>query len=95
MEVPDEGELLEGTSKNATRSRSSDVGGRVIVEAARAGVLGLSWMLVATFVRKRPRNRKTGWAVLDNAFFVTLASINNPCVSGQRKSFVERQQERS
>jgi len=77
-------ELPEGVSKNATRSRSLDVGGRVTVEAARAEVLGLIRMSVAALVRKPRRNRKGDRDVLDKTFLAALASINHPYVSGER-----------
>ena len=94
MEGPDEIELLEGVSKNATRSRSSDVGGRVTVEAARTEVLRLVRMAVAVFVCKHPRNRKWGRKALVKAFLATLGSINHPCVSSERVSLVGCQQKR-
>ena len=56
VEGPDEIELLECVSKNATRSRSLDVGGRVTVEAARKEVLWLIRMPVAIVVCRHPRN---------------------------------------
>ena len=86
---PDETEPLEGMSKNATRSRSLDVDGRVTVEAARTEVLGLIRMSVAVFVCKHPRNRKGGREALAKAFFATLGSINHPYVSGERVTLVE------
>ena len=84
MGVPDGIELPESVSKNATRSRSSDVGGKVIVEATRAGVLGLIRVTVAGFVCKHPRNRKGDRDALEKAFLATLVSINHPYVSGER-----------
>jgi len=90
---PDETEPPEGVSKNATMSRSLDVGGMVAVEAARVEVLGLIRMFATVFVCKHPRNRKRGEA-LDKAFLATLASINHPYVSCERVILVECQQER-
>ena len=82
--VPDGVELPEGVSKNVTRSRSSDVGGKVIVEATRAGILGLIRVTVAGFVCKHPRNRKGDREAFDKAFLATLVSINHPYGSGKR-----------
>lgn len=70
--VPDGVELPEGVSKNATRSRSSDVGGKVIVEAIRAGIL------VLIRVTRHPRNRKGDRDAFGRAFLTTLVSINRP-----------------
>lgn len=85
MEGPDEIEPPEGISKNAARSRSLDVGGRVTVEAARAEVRRLVRMFVAVVACRHPWNRKGGRDALDNAFLVALASINHPYVSGERE----------
>ena len=93
MKGPDEIEPPEGVSKNVTRSRSLDVGGMVVVEAARAGVLGLIRMSVTVLVCKHPRNRKGGRGALNKAFLAALASINHPYVSGERVTLVECQQE--
>ena len=79
-------ELPEGVSKNATRSRSLDVGGRVNVETARAGVLGLIRTLGTVFVCKHPRNRKGGRDALNKAFLAALASINHPCAPDKRET---------
>ena len=84
MEGP-ESEPPEGMSKNATRSRSWDVGGRVIVETARAKILGLIRMFAAAFECKHPRNRKTGCDAFDNTSLTAFVSINHPYASGERE----------
>lgn len=83
MEGPDDIEPPEGMSKNAMRSRSLDVGGRVAVEAARTDDLGLIRMPVAIVTCKHPRNRKGGHDALDKAFLAALVSINHPYASGE------------
>jgi hypothetical protein len=83
VEGPDETERPKCVSKNATRSRSLDVGGRVTVEAARVEVLRLIRMSAAVAC-KCPRNRKGGRNALDKAFLAVLVSINHPYVPGER-----------
>ena len=82
MGGPDNVDTPEGVSKNATRSRSLDVGGRVIVEAARTGALRLIRMSVVAC--RHPWNRKGGRDALNKAFLAALASINHPYASGER-----------
>ena len=94
VEGPDATELPECVSKNATRSRSLDVGGRVMVEAARAEVLGLIRMSVAVVVCRHARNRKGGRNALVNAFLAALVSIKYPYVSSEKLTLVGCQQGR-
>ena len=65
-------------SKNVARSRSLGVGGRVIVEVARVGILRLVGISGASAACKQPRNREGGRDAFDNTFLAAPVSMNHP-----------------